>query len=136
MRHTKEPWSIGNDYGLLMAEIVGNDGSRAVGVVWTKKHTHDKEAQKTIITPCEEGLANARRVIACVNACADISTELLESKSNTPRDAFRLLTEQRNELLAALEDIAIGALQEPISFEQYAKNVASRAIAKAKGIEA
>lgn len=37
---------------------------------------------------------------------------------------------ERNELLAALKDIARGKLQEPQPFEQYAVGVAKRAIAK------
>lgn len=76
--HTKEPWSYGED----------NDG-------WYLQHG----VQQLGYALSE---SDARRIVACVNACADIPTELLESKSQTPRDAFRRLTEQRDEALHKL----------------------------------
>ncbi|MFA6315631.1 MAG: hypothetical protein WC648_04680 [Candidatus Paceibacterota bacterium] len=58
----------------------------------------------------DEALANARRIVACVNACESISTELLESKSQTPRNAFKQIADQRDKLLSALKIIECGEL--------------------------
>ena len=50
--------------------------------------------------------ANARRIVACVNACAGISTELLECPGGNVAKVAGRLMKQRDELLAALTEIA------------------------------
>lgn len=55
----------------------------------------------------ELSVANARRIVACVNACAGISTENLED--NKPiielANDYNAVLKQRNELLAVVEHI-------------------------------
>jgi len=46
---------------------------------------------------------NARRIVACVNACAGIPTEALEG-ANTLNEVYQKLAQQRDELLAALKE--------------------------------
>ena len=48
---------------------------------------------------------NARRIVACVNACAGIDTEWLENNGAyaVPVPSLRTLLNQRDELLAALK---------------------------------
>lgn len=47
--------------------------------------------------------ANASRIVACVNACAGISTELLECPGGNVAKVAGRLMKQRDALLAALE---------------------------------
>ena len=64
MEHTKEPWEIRHDPGMFSGAlcIVQKETSQFVSV-WA---SHAREA-------------DARRTVACVNACAGIPTELLEA---------------------------------------------------------
>ena len=74
--HTKEPWVIDTD--------TVSSYAAAIRVKW-------EGGQKTIayvegpgLSPGDDekrslGLANARRIVACVNACAGLSTEAIES---------------------------------------------------------
>lgn len=63
MKHTKEPWKTykGNTH-----EIFANDGD----VIASSEECHigHREAE-----------ANAKRIVACVNACAGITNEALEA---------------------------------------------------------
>lgn len=49
------------------------------------------------------GEANARRIVACVNACAGLANEQLDRVVKNPLSSYRELMQQRDELLAALE---------------------------------
>lgn len=49
------------------------------------------------------GEANARRIVACVNACAGIGTEYLEHFGGTTFNDFKRVKEQRDELVVELE---------------------------------
>lgn len=51
----------------------------------------------------QQSEANARRLVACWNACEGISTEALERLVNTIDRAYVSLQAQRDKLLAALE---------------------------------
>lgn len=132
MSHTKEPWHVapGVDY----CDIVCQD--------------HVDIAR----TDIEE---DARRIVACVNACAGIPNDVLEDKQILKADAdLRLVREglikhngilgreakdlerQRDELLAALNRIM--ALpekhpQDPIACVNETHLIAECAIASAKG---
>jgi hypothetical protein len=66
MKHTPEPWSYG---GAIPTNVWGpsNDGYRVARCDFDGDH-ENQEAQ-----------ANARRITACVNHCAGISTEVLEA---------------------------------------------------------
>ena len=70
------------------------------------------------------GEANARRIVACVNACAGCATEVLEtapvgffnSTYGHPK-YLEEITKQRDELLAATEAIAINS-EECLDFDE------------------
>lgn len=83
--HTPDPWHIGD--GL---RIIGANSQRVA--VCDDNHA----------TP---GLANARRIAACVNSCQGIGTEYLEKFSATTFNDFKRVKEQRDDLLAALVDL-------------------------------
>lgn len=79
--------------------------------------------------------ANARRLVACWNACEGIDTEYLEGDESLPHYARRLMT-QRDELLAALEKIAGFTLSQfmgPHDMALECVTVACDSIAKVKG---
>lgn len=82
IEHTKEPWRIGkrkNNYKI--------DGNKKEMEILTRLGKVSFEAlsigvdyaQIAIIPLDESNESNARRIVACVNACAGISTEDLES---------------------------------------------------------
>lgn len=91
--HTPEPWSFSieevfdND-GVPESVIRGIDGRACVAVAID-------------FGPNNPGMreANARRIVACVNACAGVDTELLEAYSAP----FSKLRDERDELLAACQ---------------------------------
>lgn len=93
MSHTKEPWSVFSKNGVV--EIWDTTKKAVIG--WTGfDSTRVKEDAET----------NARRIVACVNACAGIPTADLERSGNSVTPIFEMLIEarkQRDELLAALE---------------------------------
>lgn len=78
--------------------------------------------------------AARRRIVACVNACRGLPTDELEQKGLVAAVGTQLLDadQQRNELLAALEEIA-GC--DPYH-QSSAGTIARAAIAKVKGGEA
>ncbi len=68
MSHTKEPWEhINND---VFYEIVSYEPYQWVG------DTCGSSCGGNVLL----GEANARRIVACVNACAGLSTEELEER--------------------------------------------------------
>lgn len=113
--HTKEPWKV---YERKLPYTIGGvekmHTERSIGT----EHDHPQLKAPYPICCISTGLgvnkgelhyfvslkeADARRIVGCVNACESIPTELLESKTQTPRDAFKRIAEQRDELLAALK---------------------------------
>lgn len=96
--HTKEPWFVHEaDDSLAVSsatrEYMVPICSVSVGV----NESFESEQQ-----------ANARRIIACVNACDGIPTEFLEREQYLGTAAFSLrdqLKQQRDELLTALVEI-------------------------------
>lgn len=110
--HTKEPWAIHP----LMARIVPEDHiSRPIGADDDAKVDAATYAQEICAMHWpdrnrseEEVLANARRIVACVNACAGIQTEVLETlEDKTLNELFKRqeaeYQEQRDKLLRALK---------------------------------
>ena len=104
--HTKEPWrvaeeSFDND-GIHESVIRGLDDRAAIAVTLE-------------FGPNNPGMreANARRIVACVNAFAGISTENIEE--NKPlaevlrwlNERIRMAEQQRDKLLAALESLLL-----------------------------
>ena len=92
--HTQEPWSYGED----------NDG-------WYV----EKDGLQIAHGLTEE---DARRIVACVNACAGLPTEVLERyKLGVIGVDYKLTKQQRDELLAAAEAIEIDA-EECLDFDE------------------
>lgn len=95
-QHTPEPWGI-NEWPQPDTSIaIGAAGTPLIARVILRDVSIN--GQK----------ANARRIVACVNACAQITTDELESIPSNggmlgPRDDVARIAKQRNELLAALE---------------------------------
>ena len=102
----------------------------------------------------EETAANARRIVACWNACEGFSTKALETQSvllitpstmvDAPSEAAELRA-QRDELLQALQTAkqALAAAKQamPMNWEasalcEQAEDIADAAIAKATGEQA
>lgn len=87
--HTKEPWHTGKNHNAERF-IYGEDGWAIAECVQTK----------------DKMFANARRIVACVNACKGISTEKLEGPGmlvNIPDD--HNIIKQRDELLINLKKL-------------------------------
>jgi hypothetical protein len=128
--HTPGPWEVS-------VEIFDNDGIPETAIQALKGAATVAVAFE--FGPNNPGMreANARRIVACVNACEGVSTEWLETWANPPDmfgkppplDAAMLMwmekyteasqraadaAEQRDKLLAALKDEAFDAW-----FEQY-----------------
>lgn len=98
MEHTPEPWVAGtgeyNGVGHYMA--VNNDESKAValtGIIGKE----DAEKSK----------ANARRIVACVNACEGLPNELLEGPDYNIKAELDTLDDQIAGRLKAEEEAEI-----------------------------
>ena len=117
MQHTKEPWN-GKNIPLTASAL------ERVGfyIVFTNNPATKDEAE-----------ANARRIVACVNAFAGISTENIEE--NKPlaevlrwlNERIRMAEQQRDKLLAALKECL------PYISEDREYNNAVAVIAEVKG---
>ena len=60
MKHTKEPWKVSDKRGVCREFYLADEtGDEAISVVFYA--------------------ANARRIVACINACKGITTEALEA---------------------------------------------------------
>ncbi len=111
MSHTKEPWRIGRFAGPASYEVVRETVGATDIVV-------DTETGVYVLAQCnnnfpEDAKANASRIVACVNACAGISTENLED--NIPvKELARRYNEtirQRAQLLATLDVLIMKSLE-------------------------
>ena len=136
-KHTPEPW-------VMSTKASGNwwhisAGNQAIAAV----HAASKKRNEPYASMFE---ANARRIIACVNACAGLPTEQLESSPlGGVLNGVAGLIAQRDELLAALEGVLAvvgdstgvagyhlnGAIADWDEFDEI--NAVYTAIAKAKG---
>lgn len=128
--HTKEPWHI-DKYDAIIADGEILNLGATVSIPMGSGERRDK------------GKVNARRIVACVNACAGIPTEWLESKSELAKElpltalakVNNDLQQQRDELLAALEYILwqrpLGTT--PRGFIVDIERIAKEAIAKIEG---
>lgn len=95
-KHTPEPWQY-TESGVTMVSIIEPDG-------------HTIFHCNTLLNSTAQRLKmeNARRIVACVNACAGIPTVDLEnaqSRQNEQLTGFGKACEQRDELAAALRDL-------------------------------
>lgn len=102
-KHTPEPWAIDPDDrpNMHWNNHIVSEANPNIAICFM---AHDGTEQN------ERGEANARRVVACVNACAGIPTEALESgEARSVRDELATIAElekQRDELLAELKSIS------------------------------
>lgn len=102
-KHTPEPWRTDGGYSW------GKQGGQFAVC-------NDNDALMVTTAVGNDG-ANARRVVACVNACEGIETDRLEKflGAETQRSIIRMsgslaeITRQRDELLAALERLSFAA---------------------------
>jgi len=103
MSHTKEPWSlkeVANYSGRIKYLVpVDSENMSLLTIV---------ENERAVFPAiCED--EDARRIVACVNACAGIKTEMLEAMPSGPASLVPMYAElekQRDELLAALGQFA------------------------------
>lgn len=125
--HTKEPWNVAEEAfdndGIHESVIRGLDGRAAIAVTLE-------------FGPNNPGMreANARRIVACVNACAGISTENLED--NKPlaeglrglNERIRQAEQQRDTAWQELREIRqqINANPEEATTDEAARVVAQR----------
>lgn len=91
VKHTPEPWHAYNNETYW--EVLGDEHS--IGDVCASNHNG-----------FHNGEENARRIVACVNACAIFSTEDLEDYPLVSEHGFSIyeaVKAERDELLAALK---------------------------------
>lgn len=126
-KNTSELWSMVPGYYQGFVEILG--ASFKISVV-----TH---AADISIVESMNRIEDASRIVACVNVCAGLPTEQLESSPpGGILNGVAGLIAQRNEMLAALEIIAASEEFHGDSFVcdfGTLQGVARTAIAKAKG---
>lgn len=96
--HTKEPWHT----------------RRLPHDVWAENGRHICDCQLLLVEDArQESEANARRIVACVNACQRLNTDLLERVTSNggfgihprPQERIEELEQQRDELLTALSEL-------------------------------
>lgn len=141
MSHTKEPWRVAEesfDNDGIQESVIRALGGRAVIAVTIDFVENNPNMRE----------ANASRIVACVNACAGITTEGLEATARQGSTLCELMNEQtarigeverklfqaekqRDELLGALETLARSLPQIGCERAQM-MDYANAAIAKAK----
>jgi len=77
MDHTLEPWRIGGRDGRAWTITDERSTHAAFPVIFGK---YGNRIANIDSHEAESGDANARRIVACVNACAGITTEELENR--------------------------------------------------------
>jgi hypothetical protein len=90
-RHTKEPWIVRHGTAVMDAQCVN------IGSVISVSRSYD------------ENQANAKRVVACVNACAGVDQATLEA-APSPGMVLQIIANQTHEL-AAQRDALLSALE-------------------------
>lgn len=96
--HTKEPWGVSSECSTIIKQFDFMGESNLIIGSASGGSTSGPHFP-------EDPVANARRIVACVNACEGISTEYLEKFSATTFNDFKRMKEQRDELLTALEEV-------------------------------
>ena len=103
-KHTPEPWKISHDDSTEEWSIITNQHGSIIANV--NEETGPELVGSAPVMRKMPGLENARRIVACVNACIGIRTEALEHRSHLLKavdDDIAQLTAQRDQLLAALQ---------------------------------
>lgn len=127
--HTKEPWYLSQNGSSVMAKLAEMTNAHVAEIL------HNDE--------------DARRIVACVNVCAGIPTDVLEAMPSGPASLLPMyaqIEQQRDKLLAALEAIADGSARTTprnekcahgqysfLHCEQCLEDFARAAIAEVKG---
>lgn len=105
--HTPEPWAVAPEGRFQKVE--GN--GYPVAEMWLSDGNHK---------------ANARRIVACVNACAGLPTEELENvKQIDIASTRKQMREQRDELANLLREV-IGITPPNTSWEERAKTALAK----------
>jgi hypothetical protein len=112
--YPKEPWSQGAVLSTPITrkfhtEVLAEYEAREKRSIFANFSAVDEGRSRVLIAVCQHE-ESARRIVACVNACAGISTKVLETlEDKTLNEMFkRQETEyqaQRDMLLAALKDV-------------------------------
>lgn len=128
--HTPEPWHVSTD-GYAVS-IPRGHGETTVADCFDAGRDEFPATRQ----------ANARRIVACVNACEGIGTETLEKERSYVRGHKGLLDERNRlreinaELLAALRKIEVGHVRAPAGTHRDAlnrcKELSRAALAKAE----
>lgn len=92
MSHTKEPWRVSSTPGTYKASIWNEQGQMIADLGKTKSIS---------LTGARE---NARRIVACVNACAGIGTEVLEGGGQGSILALGLEEQKRGDVAERQRD--------------------------------
>lgn len=92
MSHTKEPWQVYPGRTNRKNIVIENIHGDCVALVMESEDVDE---------------ADARRIVACVNACAGVPTKVLEAVGRhhgfDPAEVIAEIEKQRDELLAALK---------------------------------
>lgn len=84
-KHTPGPWAVNP---VQLNQVATADAAFEV-------------AMATVLHPAEVTIANARRIVACVNACEGVRTEVLEDVNSSERELLHhyvATVDQRDEL--------------------------------------
>ena len=133
-KHTHEPWFLSKvDNGIsyeggLAIDAIDTSNGKLLEICEVWGVDDDREHD-------ERSMANARRIVACVNACAGVDTDLLEA-GELGKPTMLVIQENKDlkhrcdELLAALDEIS----RLPSYRQDECSEMARDAIAKAKGV--
>lgn len=125
-QHTPEPWRV------AAKALVRLDSAYLIEAV----ENHDFKYGATLAATSQQ---DARRIVACVNACTGLPTEWLEKNALTDCTSSHKLIKQRDDLLAALEDAVEtiewmnGCSSPAVDEVEKAIREGNSAISKAKG---
>ena len=106
-KHTPEPWKISHDDSTEEWSIVTNQQGSIIANV--NEETGPELVGSDPVMRKMPGLENARRIVACVNACSGIRTEALEYRAhmlNAHDDTIAELKRQRDELLGLVKAVS------------------------------
>jgi len=131
MKHTPEPWEIMEvgDINKHLCPVKDNVSILTVSTEYLGSKDDEPTFFGSVYNP-----EDARRIVACVNACAGIETETLESVANTkspsPLAAALTLcfqrdhaTTQRDKLLAACKALLNPACNSDVSYDMAIKAI-------------
>jgi len=111
MKHTKEPWKTDSQSGIIFGKSIGGcqmkESSHMVAQMRGWGHLKYLGEQEAF----EIQIANAERIVACVNACEGITNYSLESENGLINKSLKSIHEREQlqarvkQLEEALEEI-------------------------------